>query len=193
MAQLAFEQKSPRVKVKARSTLDERSEQKAPSANRLRVRGASSNDKSQVSKLYRARRKARTSGSTSEAEEAASVALLLRHMLAARPMKKVTIDRDDAVRVVAILERIKTTALPLAQQSPPRDSDEVTPQQAAGILQMSRPSVMRLVQQGHLSARKVGAHHKLSAAEVKDYARRHARKRATARDELSTLSQELGI
>jgi hypothetical protein len=48
-------------------------------------------------------------------------------------------------------------------------SDEISPQEAADILRMSRPSVMRLIAMGHLHPRKILSRNKLSRAEVVAY------------------------
>jgi excisionase family DNA binding protein len=67
---------------------------------------------------------------------------------------------------------------------------EISPQEAAGILRMSRPSVMRLIERGHLHARMVGSHHRLSRAEILAYKDRQTRVRREALANLATLAEE---
>jgi excisionase family DNA binding protein len=67
---------------------------------------------------------------------------------------------------------------------------ELTPNEAAEILRMSRPSVMRLVERGDLTARMVGSHHRLSRAEVLAYRDRQARVRRQALGNLARLTDE---
>jgi excisionase family DNA binding protein len=64
---------------------------------------------------------------------------------------------------------------------------EVTPQEAAQILHMSRPSVMRLIERGLLHARMVGSHHRLSRTEVLAYRTQQTSSRRAA---LANLVQE---
>lgn len=70
------------------------------------------------------------------------------------------------------------------------EADEVTPNQAAEILRMSRPSVMRLIEQGKLHPRMVHSRHKLSRAEVTALAERQTRERRKALAKLGELSEE---
>jgi len=68
---------------------------------------------------------------------------------------------------------------------------EISPQEAAGILRMSRPSVMRLIERGHLHARMVGSHHRLSRTEVLAYKHRQTRVRREALMNLADLADKL--
>ncbi len=70
---------------------------------------------------------------------------------------------------------------------------ELTTQQAADFLGVSRPFVIKEIEQGRLPARKVGTHRRVLFRDLLDY---RARKRAAqqqALDELSRLSQEMGL
>jgi hypothetical protein len=69
-------------------------------------------------------------------------------------------------------------------------SDEISPQQAANILQMSRPSVMRLIAMGHLHPRKILSRNKLSRAEVVAYHASLSRQQRQALDNLAALTEE---
>jgi excisionase family DNA binding protein len=69
-------------------------------------------------------------------------------------------------------------------------TDEISPQEAAAILQMSRPSVMRLIAKGQLHPRKVLSHNKLSRAEVDNYQHEQSRQQRQALSNLVTLTEE---
>lgn len=70
---------------------------------------------------------------------------------------------------------------------------EMTPQQAADALGMSRPSVMRLLAKGLLSSRLVGAHHRLIGAEVLNYKVRHSAARKVALQNIADITEEYGF
>ncbi len=71
--------------------------------------------------------------------------------------------------------------------------EELTPQQAGGILRMSRTSVMRLMEKGLLSARLVGSHHRFVRAEVLSYKDRISAVRLEALQNLADLTDDSGI
>ena len=73
------------------------------------------------------------------------------------------------------------------------EKDEITPNQAAGILNMSRPSVMRLIEKGELHPRMVHSRHKLSRTEVLALAEQQTRERRKALANLTELSEEYGF
>jgi Helix-turn-helix domain len=96
-----------------------------------------------------------------------------------------------------VLPLLKLVDLISAQQlRAPRDTvvkDEITPNQAAGILHMSRPSVMRLIEKGELHPRMVHSRHKLSRTEVLALAEQQTRERRKALANLTELSEEYGF
>ncbi len=168
-----------------------------------RLKQSNSEQTAHVPKGYRGRRKQPSLNLaphrllevelTPEVAQAKRDAIRLQNFVLSKKSRTVSVDRHILVQILSVLEQAKENKLPRAAQDATAVLDEISPQQAARILRMSRPSVMRLVEQGHLRARKVHSHHRLSAAEVAEYARQHARKRTEALDELSALSQELNI
>jgi hypothetical protein len=69
-------------------------------------------------------------------------------------------------------------------------TDEISPQEAADILRMSRPSVMRLISLGHLHPRKILSRNKLSRAEVVAYQQNLSRQQRQALDNLAAMTEE---
>ncbi len=69
---------------------------------------------------------------------------------------------------------------------------EISPRQAADVLNVSRPYVVKLMDEGELDHRRVGSHRRLLLEDVLAYRERMRVKRDTAMDELARLSQEMG-
>jgi excisionase family DNA binding protein len=70
---------------------------------------------------------------------------------------------------------------------------EVTTQQAAELLNVSRPYVVGLIEKGELPVRMVGNQRRLPLKEVLGYKAAQHAKRLDALGELSALDQELGL
>ncbi len=70
---------------------------------------------------------------------------------------------------------------------------ELTTQQAADILNVSRPYLIKLLGCGSIEYRKVGKHRRIRLESLLAYAREDDRKRRQAADELSSLTQEMGL
>jgi len=69
---------------------------------------------------------------------------------------------------------------------------ELTTQQAADKMNVSRPFLVRLLQAGNIEYRPVGTYRRIKAASLLDYMRRDADRRRAA-DELTALTQDMGI
>jgi excisionase family DNA binding protein len=70
---------------------------------------------------------------------------------------------------------------------------ELTTQQAADLMNVSRPFVVRLLNVGNIEYRLVGTHRRIKAASLMDYMRRDNAQRRKAADELTALTQDMGI
>jgi len=70
---------------------------------------------------------------------------------------------------------------------------ELTTQQAADMLNVSRPYLIGLLEQGQIDYRKVGTHRRIKAASLIEYMREDDRKRRAAADELTALAEEMNL
>lgn len=70
---------------------------------------------------------------------------------------------------------------------------ELSTQQAADLLSVSRPFVVKLLDEGILPHRLVGSHRRVLLKDVLEYKEQTKRKRREALRELTELSQELGL
>lgn len=96
---------------------------------------------------------------------------------------------DDASRAVRSLLRYLASGVPV--HVIPSDA-ELTTQQAADLLGLSRTYVVRLVDQGSLPSHLAGSHRRLLASDVLAYRERRAGK-LVALDELTDADEELGL
>ena len=70
---------------------------------------------------------------------------------------------------------------------------ELTTQQAADMLNVSRPYLIGLLDRGEIEYRKVGSHRRIKAESLLRYMREDDRKRRAAADELTALSEEMDL
>jgi excisionase family DNA binding protein len=70
---------------------------------------------------------------------------------------------------------------------------EMTTNQAADFLDVSRPFVIKLVQQGELPCRMVGKHRRIPSEAVVKYREQMFQRARRAADEMAQLSQDAGL
>jgi excisionase family DNA binding protein len=71
--------------------------------------------------------------------------------------------------------------------------EELTTQEAADMLNISRPSLIQLLDEGKIEYRKVGTHRRVRFEALMSYKRAAAAKRRAALAELAAYDQEIGI
>lgn len=70
---------------------------------------------------------------------------------------------------------------------------ELTTQQAAGLLNVSRPYLITLLESGQIPFRKVGRHRRITIEALMEYKRRDDADRRSAGEDLTSFSEELDL
>lgn len=74
-----------------------------------------------------------------------------------------------------------------------RTPREVTTQQAATVLNVSRPTVVKLIDDGTLPARKVGSHRRILLTDLLAYRDQVVAERRAALEQMAREAEELGL
>ena len=141
---------------------------------------------------------------TAEAAEAARESLRnLSRFRATHRMRQASLSLDleggqrTSVQIpTAVLELLQEILVQMAQGNAvtlvPIHA-ELTTQQAADLLNVSRPFLIERLEQGEIPFRKVGTHRRIRLHELMVYKHAIDQQRATALDELAAQAQELGL
>jgi excisionase family DNA binding protein len=70
---------------------------------------------------------------------------------------------------------------------------ELTTQEAANLLNVSRPFLIKLIESGAIPCRKIGRHRRILLADLMSYKQQTDHKRMQALDELAAQAQALGM
>jgi excisionase family DNA binding protein len=136
------------------------------------------------------------------AHSAARALKPVKHFLTRCPRAeaiKVTIEGDNEAELELPREAVELLATVLSHMAAGRavsivpEHAELTTQQAADMLNVSRPFLIGLLEAGEIEFRKVGTHRRIKAQSLLDYQRRDDRKRREAADELTALNQDIGL
>lgn len=94
--------------------------------------------------------------------------------------------------VVLIYHVLKAMADRTPMSLIPHDA-ELTTQQAADYLHVSRPYLIRLLEAGKINHRKIGSHRRVRFADLVEYERRNGEEQAQALAELNKEAVRLGL
>lgn len=137
------------------------------------------------------------SATPAEQPELAKVVDLLAHLDTSgeRKTRLVGPDGEGIVLPASAFEALRAVVSGMAQGMAMTlipSGRELTTQEAADILRISRPSVIRLLEDGTIPFHKVGTHRRIDVEDVLAYrAERNEQRRAALR-ELTEISEEIG-
>lgn len=98
------------------------------------------------------------------------------------------LSHEQAEQVLRLLELASSNGaliVPIRQ--------EFTTNEAAALLEMSRPSLMKLLDAGVIRFRKVGSHHRIPVSEILAFQRRRDEEHQQAVDAMAEFSNRVGF
>lgn len=108
-----------------------------------------------------------------------------------------SVEQEEAVTIPAIAFRLLVNIL--TQMAQGNDITlilvhaELTTQEAADLLNVSRPFLVKLLEGGEMPYRKVGTRRRVLYRDIAEYKRRIDERRQATLDELAAQAQELGM
>jgi excisionase family DNA binding protein len=128
--------------------------------------------------------------------DAATARALFKALTSRAARKKLSLMvQDREVSIPATIVPVLIEAAKLVSEGHAVDvvraDEEISAQEAANMLKVSRPYLLNLVKKGILPCRMVGAHHRIPMDAVIAYKRAQAPRRRSL-DELSAETQDLG-
>lgn len=99
-----------------------------------------------------------------------------------------SLPRKSAEKVLALLDAERTTGavvIPI--------KEVFTTTEAATMLGLSRPTLMKLVEAGEVDHVKVGTHHRIPAQAILDFQRARQARREKAAETLAEFSNQIGM
>ncbi len=136
------------------------------------------------------------------AEQAGRTARRIRDYLARRPDQdplEIRVEGDDSEVLVvprasaAMFAQLLATLEAGQGVTLIRADAQLTTQQAADLLNVSRPYLIGLLESGQIGYTKVGRHRRVAFAALMEYKRHADQKARVAADELAALGQEVGL
>ena len=104
---------------------------------------------------------------------------------------------DELIPLPPSLVRLLQQGVPLLMESRAVTvmpyNEELTTQQAADLLNVSRPYLIKLLEQGEVPFTRVGTHRRIRFGDLLDYKRRRDVVRRQALADLTRMSRELGL
>jgi excisionase family DNA binding protein len=137
-----------------------------------------------------------TASKTPTETDTAAARMLLQALKSLRKPEDVSVAiKDRRVGLPATLMRVLVEAAKLVAEGHAIDviaaDDEVSAQEAADLLKVSRPYLLNLVKKGVLPCRMVGSHHRIPMDAVIAYKRAHTPRRRSL-EALTAETQDLG-
>ncbi|MFT4164922.1 MAG: helix-turn-helix domain-containing protein [Microlunatus sp.] len=99
-----------------------------------------------------------------------------------------SLSRKSAEKVLALLDAERTTGavvIPI--------KEVFTTTEAATMLGLSRPTLMKLIEAGEIAHVKVGTHHRIPAQAILDFQRARQARREKAAEALAGFSNQIGL